>query len=180
MISISYGEIRNRDTQNHSRIFIQANLSFSQKSTTSPSGRHSYGHNYNSETWKSPERILSAIWKTWIFLNNRKVKPQGYTWNDFNARIHKQNGAKSYPEYKIRIFYEFENFWKKSPLPSPLRVHGWSWKPKHLNSCILKSPQSKFQASKFIRDQMGPKSKKGWAKNRKVSRGPVGSRGLFH
>ena len=72
IIAISNGEFRDPHTQNHPRMNVQGqqtNLSFSQKSTIWPSGRHIsyfYGQIHNQDTWKPPERMLNNIEQTWV------------------------------------------------------------------------------------------------------------------
>ena len=80
------------------------------------------------------ERNLNTIEQTWIFEKNRHVGPQGHTWNDFEIRD--QGGEKPYPGYNSSIFI---NFGEQKFTPST-------------------TPQTKFQASKYITGQMGPKS----------------------
>ena len=86
-----------------------------------------------------------------LYHKNRHIGPQGSTSGDFNAQIRNQGGEKPYPRYNMSTL-------------KVLKIH--PRKPKNLR--ILKPPQSKFQASKFISAQMGLKPTRGGQKMESV------------
>ena len=177
MMVIYNDEIRDPDTRNHPRMYLQGqwtNVSFSQKSTW-PSGRLG--------SYFTVIFIIRILKKTWTLFE--------HDWASFSfpkkstcrtSRIHMRwfwcsnsssAGCKILLGIWVEHFYEFRKNWKIFST-SPYTLGGRISKKSNL--CILKLRQSKFQASNYNSGQWRPKSKRGgqkmevWSRVCRVSR----------